>query len=151
MKYQMDRAGAAPVVAAPAATPTFAGAWKLNKTKSKFGELPEEYQPSTINRIIEHDAKLVHIKSTQVGAQGEVKADMKVKLDGTESVNTLMGGEAKSVGKWDGPSVVVNTKQELQGMTLDITEKWVKVDDKTMNIEMKIAGTPIGDILMTYV
>jgi hypothetical protein len=153
MKYQMERTGgAAPVAAAKPAVPTvFAGAWKLNKAKSNFGALPEEYQPASINRIVEHDAKLVHIKSTQVGAQGEVKADMKVKLDGSESVNMLMGGEAKSIGKWDGPSVVVNTKQEIQGMALEITEKWVKVDDKTMNIETKIAGTPIGDILMTYV
>ena len=161
MKYQMERVtgdAAAPATGPAAITtkaapamPSFAGSWKLNKAKSNFGQLPEEYQPASITRIITHDDKLAQIKSVQSGAQGEIAADMKIKLDGTESVNTVMGEQAKSVGKWEGAAVVVNTKRDMQGMTLDITEKWVKVSDKVMNVETKIGGTPIGDILMTYV
>ena len=162
MKYQMERVAgetaAAPVETSKADTakaataiPNFAGSWKMNKAKSNFGQLPEEYQPSSITRVITHDDKLAQIKSTQSGAQGETNADIKLKLDGTESQNTMRGAPAKSIGKWEGASVVVNTKQEVQGMTLDITEKWVKVSDKVMNVETKIGGTPIGDIVMTYV
>lgn len=171
MKYHLDRAtegGAAapaaavvapavtaPAVTAPAAkakaTTNFVGSWKMNKAKSNFGQLPEEYQPSAASRVVTHDEKSLTMKSSQAGAQGEMTMDVKLKLDGSESVNTMQGAEVKSVAKWDGPALVVSTKREAQGMTLDIVEKWVKVSDTVMNVEMKIGGTPIGDLMMTYV
>jgi len=165
MKYHLDRvpetAATAPASTATAATapaaqaaakpaaaaPSFAGTWKLNKAKSNFGQLPEEYQPTAATRIIANDEKVASVKSTQSGANGELKMDFELKLDGTETVNA----QAKSVAKWDGPAIVVNTKRDTQGMTLDITEKWVKVNEAQMNVEMKIGGTPLGDIVMTYV
>lgn len=152
MKYHLERQGdAAPAAAsaAPAAgaAVNFAGTWKLNKAKSTFGALPEEYQPATATRVIAHDAKLATIKSSQSGPSGELNQDIKLKLDGGESVN----GEARSVANWDGANLVVKTKREAQGMSLDITEKWVKVNDNQMNVETVIAGTPIGDLVMNYV
>ena len=163
MKYHLDRvtsaadaapspaAKTAPPAAASAAPVSFAGSWKLNKAKSNFGQMPEEYQPSAITRVIAHDDKLLNIKSTQSGAQGDMTADLKINLDGTESTNQFMGGDAKTVGKWTGPSITTNTKRDIQGMSLDITEKWVKINDKVMNVETKIGGTPMGEIVMTYV
>ena len=169
MKYHLDRAAgpagpagpAAEAPAAPPATPVgeakmaapvnFAGSWKMNKAKSNFGQLPEEYQPTAATRVVTHDDKVASIKSTQSGPSGELAAELKLKLDGSESVNSMQGAEVKSVAKWDGAAIVVASKREMQGMALEISEKWVKVNDTTMNVETKIGGTPLGDLIMVYV
>jgi hypothetical protein len=158
MKYHLERVATEAAAAQPApvpvpekaaasGTPNFVGTWKMNKAKSTFGQLPEEYQPTGATRIIQHDDKQASVKSAQTGPAGDLKMDFTLKLDGTESV--VEGG--KSVAKWEGPTLVVKSKRETQGMTLDITEKWVKVNDDQMNVETKIEGTPIGDILINYV
>ena len=51
------------------------------------------------------------------------------KLDGTESTNQMMGRggqtmEAKSVAKWDGSKLVITTKREMGGNTVETTETW---------------------------
>jgi len=161
MKYHLDRvaeaaaapAAAQPSAAAPASAPavSYNGTWKMNKAKSSFGALPEEFQPSSVVRVVEHDAAQALVKSHQTGAQGELKIDLKLKLDGSESVNNLGDGEGRSVAKWDGEALTVVTKREFQGSPLTIRERWTKVDAKTMNVDTTIADTPIGDIVLKYV
>jgi hypothetical protein len=56
------------------------------------------------------------------------------KLDGTESTNTMMGRggqsvEAKSIAKWDGNKLVINTKREMGGNVVETTETWSLAGD----------------------
>lgn len=151
MKYVFDRAGETASAAAPG-KPDFNGRWKLNKARSSFGQMPEEYQPSAISRAIQVSGQVASVQTEQTGVQGSVKSDLKLKLDGTESVNQVSGAETRSVAKWDGNQIQVVTKRDMQGMALEISEKWaLAADGKTMDVDMKIGGTPLGDIVMKYV
>jgi hypothetical protein len=51
------------------------------------------------------------------------------KLDGSESRNTMMGRggnqtEAVSVAKWDGQTLVLTTKLDMGGQTVESTQRW---------------------------
>lgn len=134
------------------AKPDFNGTWKLNKAKSNFGQLPPEYQPESIARIVKHNEQEAQIATDQQGSQGAMKTDVKVKLDGTESINTLGGAEAKTVAKWDGDSLNLITKRDFGGMALEMAETWtLNPGGRSMDVAMKIGGTPMGDIVVKYV
>jgi hypothetical protein len=61
---------------------------------------------------------------------GENKVVTTYKLDGTESKNTMPGRgggaptEAVSVAKFDGGKLVINTKRDMGGQTVETTETW---------------------------
>jgi hypothetical protein len=60
---------------------------------------------------------------------GDNKMTSTYKLDGTESTNSMMGRggqsvEAKSIAKWDGSKLVINTKREMGGNVVETTETW---------------------------
>ena len=74
---------------------------------------------------------------------------MTYKLDGSESTNQVMGrggaAAVKSVAKWDGASLVIETTREFNGMS--ITSKEVrKLDNggKEMQVDTT-AQTPNGE------
>jgi hypothetical protein len=161
MKYHMDRASGEAVVAkaGPAAVKApgtaasaadFNGSWKLNRAKSDFGALPEEFQPAAMTREIQHDAAGARVKSAQTGAQGELKFDIQLKFDGTETVNNMGDGEARSVAKWEGDAVSIVSRRDYQGTALTIRERWTRLEANTMQVDTTVAGTPIGDIVMKY-
>jgi hypothetical protein len=61
---------------------------------------------------------------------GENKVVTTYKLDGTESKNTMPGRgggaptESVSVAKFDGGKLVINTKRDMGGQTVETTETW---------------------------
>jgi hypothetical protein len=60
---------------------------------------------------------------------GDNKVTSTYKLDGSESVNQMMGRggsvEVKSVAKWDGPKLVITSKRPGQdGQTVETTSTW---------------------------
>lgn len=138
-------AGLAAVLSIPAMAagkPDFSGEWKLNVDKSDFGPMPP---PTSQVQKIDHKDPVIKINTAQSGAEGDVVMDAAYTTDGKESKNNIRGAEAKSVAKWDGDALLIDTKLDFQGMeiTLKMSMK-MSEDGKSINSKTKIM-TPQGD------
>ncbi len=70
---------------------------------------------------------------------GENKVVTPYKLDGTESKNTMMGRggtpmESVSTAKFDGGKLVIVSKQDMRGRTIESTSVWT-VSGSTLTVE----------------
>ena len=136
------------VPAMAAGKPDFTGEWKLNVDKSDFGPIPP---PTSQVQKIDHKEPMLKITTNQNGMDGEFTTDASYATDGKETKNNFRGAEAKSVAKWDGDALAIDTKLEIQGMdiTLKMTMKMAE-DGKSINVKSKIL-TPQGDFDMASV
>lgn len=116
----------------------FSGSWKLNTAKSDFGMMPG---PDSRSDTIEQTGTTLKDAITAEGAQGKRAYIVNYALDGTESVNTLSGNEVKSVAKWDGPSLVVNSKLKFQDNDVTIGATWsLSEDGKMLTVNNHLAS-----------
>ena len=154
IKYAYDRVGA-PAAAATAssasASPAFSGTWKMNVSKSNFGALPEEFRPTAITRVMTQDGGTLAMASEQVQGGATQKSTVSLKLDGTESVNQIMGAEVKSIAKMNGAGFEVFTKRAFGDMTLEVTEKNSLDANGNLVVDTQIGGTPMGVIVTKYI
>lgn len=130
------------VSAMAAGKPDFSGEWKLNIDKSDFGPMPP---PSSQTQKIDHKDPVLKISTAQSGAEGDITMDAMYSTDGKESKNNFRGMDAKSVAKWDGDALLIDTKLDFQGneVTLKMIMK-MSEDGKTINSKTKIM-TAQGD------
>lgn len=136
------------IPAMAAGKPDFSGEWKLNVDKSNFGPMPP---PTSMTRTIEHKDPDLNMVTSQSGADGDVTLKAKYSTDGKETKNDFRGAEAKSVAKWDGDTLVIDTKLDFQGMEITLKESWkMSEDGKTLNANTKIV-TPQGDFDLSSV
>jgi hypothetical protein len=86
--------------------------------------------PSTVKQ----SATELVVESTM----GENKVTRTYKLDGSESKNTITTGrgtmESVSTAKFDGPKLVIVTKQSMGDQTFETTENWT-VSGSTLTVE----------------
>ena len=76
--------------------------------------------------------------------QGPAPTTLTYKLDGTESVNTMGQGEAKSKAVWTGSTLTVTTTQDFNGNT--ITSKDVYSMDGANLVRTNTRTTPAGEM-----
>ena len=136
------------VPAMAAGKPDFSGEWKLNVDKSNFGPIPP---PTSQTQKIDHKDPVIKITTAQNGMDGEYTTDATYTTDGKESKNNMRGADTKSIAKWDGDALAIDTKLDYQGMeiTVKATMK-LSEDGKTINSATKIV-TPQGDFDLVYV
>lgn len=129
--------------------PNFSGDWVMDAARSDFGPMPP---PDSMNRKIEQDDTNLTVTQTQTGGpQGDQTTTMKYTTDGKESTNQMMGNDVKSTATWDGNSLVIASKLDVQGNELSLTSKWSLSDDgKTLTDVWHIAS-PQGDFDIKYV
>ncbi len=110
------------VAAAPAlAKSDFTGEWKMSVSKSEFGPMPPP--DSASNSVAHKDPQLkLHVK--QVGERGEFEMDLNYTTDGKECVNEVMGNPMKSVLKWEGDDLLIDTKASFDGNEFRMQDKW---------------------------
>ncbi len=121
------------------AKPNFTGEWKMNPSKSDFGMMPA---PSSIVQKITHSEPDLRVVSTQVGQQGEFTSDSKYTTDGKECVNKFREFERKSTLKWDGDTLMIESKMEFQGNPVTITERWsLSEDGKTLTVNRHFSSS----------
>jgi hypothetical protein len=115
------------------AKPNFTGDWKLNASKSTFGEMPA---PDSMAYKITHADPKLSTAIKQSGQMGEFEMQASYTTDGKESTNEGFGGStAKSVVKWDGDTLVIETKGQFGDNEFTMTQKWtLSADGKTLNI-----------------
>jgi len=136
------------VAAVAADKPDFSGNWKLNAEKSDFGPMPK---PEKVDYVIAHKDPALSIKSTAVTQMGEISNEVKITTDGKEFINNLHGQEIKGTAKWEGRTLVVTQKAEMQGAELVVVQKWTLADDgKSITQEVTISG-PQGELKQTAV
>lgn len=98
--------------------------------------------PATAMTIKQTGTELSMDRTTAQGAQTVV-----LKLDGTDSTNTIGMGAATSKAVWDGPRLVVSTTQTMQGRggEMTITSKEIySVQGNVLTIDTT-RTTPAGD------
>jgi hypothetical protein len=144
-----------PVVLAQAKT-DFSGTWTFDEAKSDpaparagggggggRGGGRMGGAPPTAMTIKQTAGELTMDRTTAQGAQTVV-----LKLDGSESKNTIGMGPAVSKAMWDGPRLVVTTTQTVQGrggeITIDSKEIY-SVAGNTLTIETT-RTTPMGAV-----
>ncbi len=116
-----------------AANPNFSGNWKLNASKSQFGEMPA---PSAMTAKITHDDPKLESAFHQSSDMGDFDMNSKYTTDGKECANEgFGGGQTKSVLKWDGATLVIDTKGQFGDNEFNMQDKWsLSEDGKTLTI-----------------
>ncbi|RPI20846.1 MAG: hypothetical protein EHM61_26155 [Acidobacteria bacterium] len=115
-----------------AAKPNFTGDWKMVAAKSDFGQMPP---PSKFEEKIAHTDPQLKVSMVFVSEMGEMALDSNYTTDGKECVNTSPMGESKSTANWDGDSLVIVTKMDMQGNEITITNRWtLSADGATLTV-----------------
>jgi len=115
------------------AKPNFTGDWKLNVSKSSFGEFPA---PHSMTMKITHDDPKLATATKQSGDMGDFDMQASYTTDGKECTNQGFGGSAmKSVLKWDGDTLAIETKGQFGDNEFTMNDKWVlSADGKVLTL-----------------
>ena len=124
--------------------PDFSGKWKMDAAKSDFGAFPG---PDAQTNTIDHkDPKLKINIAAKGGPQGDRSFDRNYTTDGKESTNTQGAQEIKTVGKWDGKTIVLKSKANFQGNDVEINETYaLAADGKSLTITRELKSA-MGEI-----
>jgi hypothetical protein len=122
--------------------PDFSGTWKADIAKSDFGPMGG---PDERTDVIEHKDPKLKITSTTKGGQRAGTSESNYMTDGSESVNKRGQQDVKTVAKWDGSKLVMDTKLSMQGADISIKATYeLSADGKTMTISSAISA-PQGE------
>ncbi len=111
------------------------GTWKMDAEKSEFGHGPAP--DSRMDRITYDDPNLKDT-ITQSNRQGEMTYDMIYTTDGKTSTNTVRGNQVKSIARWEGDELVIESKV---GMRAEIKDRWsLSPDGKTLTLQRHMSN-----------
>lgn len=124
---------------AGAATPNLTGDWKLNASKSDFGQMPA---PSSMTQKVTHEDPKLNIAVKQSSDMGDFEFQASYTTDGKESVNTFMNNEAKSIVKWEGEALLFSTNAKFGDNDFNMKDKWtLSAEGKVLTIERHISSS----------
>jgi len=130
------------------AQPNFSGEWKMNSQRSNFSPLP---QPDRLVRKIVQRGSNLKIRTTQYGQGREIVTDLAYTTDGAECKNVIRGQEFNGTARFDGDTLVVESRREVQGMQIAQTESWtLSPDGKRLTI-LNHVETPQASFDITIV
>jgi len=121
------------------AKPDFTGDWKLNTSKSTFGDFPG---PDSMTIKIAHAEPKLSTVSKQSGQMGEFEMKSDYTTDGKECTNKgFQDAPIKSTVKWDGDTLAIDSKGQFGDADFTMTQKWTLSDDgKTLTVAQHIAS-----------
>jgi len=131
------------VTALPAlAKPNFSGDWKLNASKSAFGQMPA---PSSMtNKITHADPKLSSASKT-TSDMGEFEISADYSTDGKETTNRgFQGNPTTSVAKWDGDTLLIETKGKFGDNDFTMQDKWSLSEDGKVFTIVRVFKSAMG-------
>ena len=118
-------ASAAPLVA-QGTHPDFTGKWSLDVAKLDGPMAQAGITSGTLT--ITQDAKVMKQDQAMSSAMGSTNNSLTYSLDGSESKNTVTQGPMSmnmtSKTSWDGSTLVINTKSEIQGNPYERTDRY---------------------------
>jgi hypothetical protein len=126
------------------AKPDFTGDWKLNVTKSTFGDFPG---PDSMSVKVTHADPNLSTVTKQSSQMGDFEMKATYTTDGKECTNEgFQGSTNKSVVKWDGDTLVIETKGQFGDSNFTMTQKWtLSADGKTLTVAQNIKSD-MGEI-----
>lgn len=123
----------------------FSGTWKLNTSKSEFGNTPS--MAAVQSYVVEQNAKDISLKWTTLGNNGgEVTSSQKVPLDGSSVSAYLQQPQRTRIStiqfSKDGKTILFNKSyskpDEPSEIDYTLTEKWaLQNDGKELVIDLK--------------
>ncbi len=142
--------GAAAMIHAGSSQPNFAGTWKLNLTKSNFGQIPP---PTSQTDTIEDNEPSVKIAEDQKGGMmGDMNLTTTISTDGKETTSSGMGGApVTSIAHWDGVSLVIDSKTSFQGSDVKIKDTYTLSGDGRTLTEVTHVESGMGNFDSTSV
>ena len=124
------------------AKPNFSGQWKLNASLSDFGTMTV---PTSLVQQVTHGEPDLKVVTTMVGEMGEFKVENSYTTDGKECVNKFNNIERRSTLTWAGDTLVIESKMDMGGNAVTVSEKWsLSEDGKTLTIIRHLKG-PEGE------
>ena len=122
--------------------PNFSGDWTVNMAKSNFGQMPA---PTSMTQKITHNDPDIKVVTAQSGALGDFTSDFSFTTDGKECANQMNDFKMKSIVKWDGDTLVFDSKMDFQGNAMSGSDKWtLSADGKTITRQQHFSG-PMGE------
>jgi hypothetical protein len=122
----------------------FAGTWRLNKAKSKFGNIPGGTPVARTDVITQADPRIVQTLYMINGTRRDTTV-YRYLTTGEPTVNPVDGRDIKSVVTWEGATLhlVSNTKMLVFDMQLD--ERWrLSPDNRTLTMSRHVKY-PMGE------
>lgn len=114
------------------AIPNFTGDWKLNAAKSEFGQFPA---PENYTQKATHQDPSLKVATKMSTQNGDMEFESVYATDGKETTNTFGPGSMKSVAKWEGDVLTIQTKGQFGDSEVTIVDKWeCSADGKTLTI-----------------
>jgi hypothetical protein len=111
----------------------FSGDWKLNVSKSDFGQMPA---PSSMTQKVTHEDPKLKVAVKSSSERGDFEYEMNYTTDGQESTNEIRGNPMKSIVKWDGDVLVIESKGRFGDNEFTMRSRWtLSADGKTLTIE----------------
>lgn len=130
--------------AAFASTPDLNGNWKLNGSKSDFGQFPA---PSTLTQKITHAEPKLKVETKMSSDMGDMEFTANYTTDGKESTNQGFGGsEAKSTAKWDAETLVVETKGSFGDNAYTMKDKLSLSEDGKVLTILRHFSSGMGEL-----
>lgn len=128
------------LLALPALAATnFSGSWKLNTSKSDFGPMPP---PDSATMKVDHQDPKLTVVNKQSRDGNEFESTSNYTTDGKECTNEFRGNPRKSVLKWEGDVLVIESKGKFGDNEFTSTEKWaLSADGKTLTISRHMASS----------
>jgi hypothetical protein len=131
------------------AKPNFSGDWKLNASKSSFGQMPA---PSSMTQKITHEDPKLTTSTKQSSDMGDFDMQASYTTDGKECTNQGFGGNpTKSVVKWDGDALAIETKGKFGDNEFTMSEKWILSADGKMLTVTRTFKSAMGEGQQTMV
>jgi hypothetical protein len=142
--------GAAAMIHTGGSQPNFTGAWKLNVSKSNFGQIPP---PASQTDTIDDSEPSVKIAEDQKGGMmGDMNLATTLSTDGKETTSTGMGGApVMSTAHWDGVALVVDSKTSFQGSDVKIKDTYTLSSDGKTLTEVTHVESGMGNFDSTSV
>ena len=114
------------------AKPNFAGDWKMNASRSDFGQFPA---PSAMTQKVTHEEPSLKVASKMSTDNGDFEFESVYTTDGKECTNQFGPNPMKSTLKWDGDTLVIDTKGQFGDNEFTMQDKWDLADEgKTLTL-----------------
>ena len=130
------------------AKPNFTGDWKLVAAKSDFGQFPP---PSAMSQKVTHEDPSLKSATKMATDNGDFDFESTYSTDGKETTNAFGPSEMKSVAKWEGETLSIQTKGQFGDSEVTILDKWdISADGKTLTVSRKFTSSQ-GEMIQKLV
>ena len=124
--------------------PSFSGKWVMNSSKSEFGAFPG---PDSRTDDIDHKEPKIKVMSATKGQQGERTTERNYTTDGEENTNAGFGGNPmKSKTRWEGKTLVTETKLKFQDNDVEIKDVWELLEEGKVLVIKRDLKSSQGEI-----